>query len=74
MTPGAPFEQSPDDPTGLPGCARLLQPGRRSKPAKDEDQDAEDFREELRSFATAFEFIVIGAAHLEGAGVPCVCR
>jgi hypothetical protein len=36
--------------------------------------DAEDFQDELRlSFATAFEFVVIGAAHLEGAGVPCLC-
>jgi hypothetical protein len=37
-----------------------------------EGEEAEDLREELRlSYATAFEFIVIGAAHLEGAPVPC---
>jgi hypothetical protein len=40
----------------------------------DGGEDAEDFRDELRlSFATAFEFVIIGAAHLEGAGVPCLC-
>lgn len=38
----------------------------------EEGEDAEDFRAELRqSYATAFEFIVIGAAHLEGANA---CR
>jgi hypothetical protein len=42
--------------------------------ARQEGRDAEDFRDELRlSFATAFEFVVIGAAHLEAAGVPCLC-
>lgn len=41
--------------------------------AADEGVDAEDFRDELRQlFATAFEFIVIGAAHLEDA-VLCPC-
>ncbi len=39
---------------------------------RDEGGKADDFRDELRlSYATAFEFIAIGAAHLEGAGVPC---
>jgi len=38
------------------------------------ERNAEDFRDELRaSYATAFEFITIGAAYLESAGVPCMC-
>jgi hypothetical protein len=38
-----------------------------------EGEEAEDFRGELRSsFATAFEFIIIGAAHLEGGDMPCI--
>jgi hypothetical protein len=37
-----------------------------------EGEEAEDFRGELRlAYATAFEFIAIGAAHLEGAGALC---
>jgi hypothetical protein len=37
-------------------------------------RNAEDFRDELRvSYATAFEFIIIGAAYLEAAGVSCLC-
>jgi hypothetical protein len=39
-----------------------------------EERNAEDFRDELRSYyATAFEFIIIGAAYLEAAAVPCLC-
>jgi len=38
----------------------------------EEGANADDFRDELRlSYATAFEFIAIGAAHLEGAGTKC---
>jgi hypothetical protein len=37
-------------------------------------EDAESFRDELRmSFGTAFEFVVIGATHLEGVTIPCLC-
>ena len=40
---------------------------------KQEGDNAEGFRDELRvSFATAFEFIVIGAAHLERTSERCV--
>lgn len=43
------------------------------KAVMQEGDNAEDFHDELRvSFATAFEFIVIGAAHLERASVPCI--
>jgi hypothetical protein len=39
-----------------------------------EERNAADFRDELRvSYATAFEFIIIGAAYLEAACVPCLC-
>ncbi len=42
---------------------------------RDEGEGAEDFRDELRlSYATAFVFIDMGAAHLEGAGEPCFCE
>jgi hypothetical protein len=38
------------------------------------ERNAEDFRDELRvSYATAFEFIIIGASYREAAGVPCLC-
>jgi len=34
--------------------------------------DADDFSSELRGYyATAFEFVAIGAAHLEGVGATC---
>jgi hypothetical protein len=34
--------------------------------------DGEELRDELKTYyATAFEFIVIGAAHLENSGVVC---
>ena len=37
-----------------------------------EGEQAEDFRDQLRlSLAVAFEFVMIGAAHLERAGNPC---
>lgn len=39
-----------------------------------EEESAENFRDELRmSYATAFEFIVIGAASLEADGALCLC-
>ncbi len=38
-----------------------------------EGEKAEDFRAPLRQcYATAFEFVVIGAAHVEGAAAPCL--
>ena len=41
--------------------------------ANEDEDNAQDFRDELRlSFATAFEFVVISAAHLEDAGLPCL--